>query len=124
MSILSSSETPISQNYQLAYNEQGKVVTDIDSYEQSLKLILLTEPGSDVMRPDFGVGISSMVGQPLGRVRGEIKRKLSQQLAAYIPQVTVKSMTITEAEAAAGHLTVQIDWAAQGTSATTTVTTA
>lgn len=121
MSIQPSTTQPSSPNWQLSLNTQGEVVTDADSLRQSVELILLTEPGRDVMRPEFGIGLLSMIGQPIQHVAAELNRRGKAQFKEYLPQVTVTGYKVTPSELDPGKITITVNWTVNGASASITV---
>jgi len=120
--IVSSTSQPTTPDFQLSISEQGKLVTSVDHFQQLVRILLTTEPGTDIMRPDFGIGVVSMVGKPIQDVTAEMRRRGRQQFRDYIPEIKITSYTANYDDAGTGVLTVTVFWQYANTSTSTTIT--
>lgn len=114
---------PIQSNYwQLDIDNQNEVVTDIDALRQSVRILLTTEPGTDVARPDFGIGLLNLIGQDMRLVKQSLKRRGAAQFADYLPEVQVVDYKITvPADVERGRLEVTVVWRVKNSEFITTV---
>jgi hypothetical protein len=68
-----------------------------DSVRQMIRVILLTRPGEQLMRPHFGAGVSRFVDQPNTPDTRRLLRELVQQaLAAGEPRIFVEEVAVDE----------------------------
>ena len=59
-----------------------------DKVRESIELILRTEPGERIMRPDFGCGLRQFLMEPnSAATRARLERTVTQALEAYEPRV-------------------------------------
>jgi len=57
---------------------------------QNLKMLLLTNPGERVMRPNFGVGVKTYLFENYGEnVEGQIESRIKKQVQMYMPAVEI-----------------------------------
>ena len=67
-----------------------------EKVRQSILLILETEPGERVMRPDFGCGLRRFLAQPnTVAVRAEIQREVELSLSAWEPRIHLTGVDAT-----------------------------
>jgi phage baseplate assembly protein W len=63
---------------------------------QAIKIILLTDRGERVMRPDFGAGLSSFVFEPVSQTTMHlVKRRVEESLIDWEPRIEVQSVKVT-----------------------------
>jgi Bacteriophage baseplate protein W len=87
----------------------------IAEYEESIRqaviIILSTEKGERVMRPDFGCGIHELVFAPNGpATRGIAEHYVSEALLTWEPRIEVLQVTATAAGAHQEELRVSVDY--------------
>lgn len=64
-----------------------------DAIKQNFKMLILTNPGERVMDPEFGVGIQQYLFSNYSENIGEqIRERINQQVAIYMPAVSVHSI--------------------------------
>ena len=57
---------------------------------QNFLMLIITNPGERVMEPDFGVGIKQFLFSNFSEnIYPEISEKIKEQVARYIPSITV-----------------------------------
>ena len=67
-----------------------------EKVQQSILVILLTEPGERVMRPDFGCGLRRFLMEPnTVAVRASIQRTVAAAIDAWEPRVVLREVTVT-----------------------------
>jgi len=77
----------------------GMIKTVKKMIRQNLKMLILTNPGERVMEPDFGVGIKQFLFQNASsNVYSQIDSKIREQIAEYIPAVTVQEINFYSIE--------------------------
>ena len=68
----------------------------VDKVRQSIWIILETEPGERIMRPDFGCGLRRYLMKPnSSATRALIKRDVEQALASWEPRISVQQVEVT-----------------------------
>ena len=79
--------------------------------KQNLKMIVLTNPGERVMIPDFGVGIMSYLFENYNdSVFVEIENDIREQVAIYLPVVTIKRILFDNTNESTNTLGVSIEY--------------
>ena len=82
-----------------------------EDIRQAVLVILQTEPGDRVMRPDFGVGLRSLVFEPMNTTtRSLVKHEVQQALIAWEPRIDVTEVTVTADPAGRATLLIQIHY--------------
>jgi phage baseplate assembly protein W len=62
---------------------------------ESIQVILMTDPGERLMRPDFGVGLSPLLFEPnVATTRHLIAGRIASALAQWEPRVNVESVDV------------------------------
>ncbi|MFJ9752250.1 GPW/gp25 family protein [Streptomyces chartreusis] len=62
---------------------------------QAIRVILVTEPGERLMRPDFGCGLRQFLTLPnTPGTRAAIGRAVEESLAAWEPRITVRTVDV------------------------------
>ena len=66
-----------------------------DKVRQTILILLETEPGERVMRPDFGCGLRRFLMQPnTTATRAQIGREVTRALAAWEGRIRLQSVTV------------------------------
>ena len=64
--------------------------------EQAIRIILGTDQGERVMRPDFGAGLNSFVFGPINQITMQkIQTRVHEALVEWEPRIDVKQVTVT-----------------------------
>ena len=115
---------PIQSNYwQLSIDTVNTAVADVDALRQAVRILLTTEPGADVARPDFGIGLLNLIGQDMRLVKQILKRRGTPQFRDYLPEVHVVDYKVTApADITLGRLEVTVVWRVKNSEFITTVT--
>ena len=67
--------------------------------KQNLKMLVLTNPGERVMIPDFGVGINQYLFENFSTsIYSEIESNIREQVAKYLPVVTIHAVRFEDRE--------------------------
>ena len=66
-----------------------------DQVEQSIRLILKTERGERVMRPDFGAGMELLAFEPLNAVTlALVRERVSEALLRFEPRIDLLAVAV------------------------------
>lgn len=77
--------------------EQGRTATAAyeEDVRQAILIILGTEPGERVMRPEFGAGLGSFVFEPISSATVEsLKRRVEESLIDWEPRIDLESVSV------------------------------
>ncbi len=70
-----------------------------DQVEQSIRLILKTERGERVMRPDFGAGMEFLAFEPLNAVTlALVRERVSEALLRFEPRIDLLAVAVESGE--------------------------
>ena len=71
-----------------------------DLAKQNLKMLLLTNPGERIMRPNFGVGLRGYLFQPnVSLTYSQITKRVKRQVEIYLPYIGIDRIEFDAAEA-------------------------
>jgi phage baseplate assembly protein W len=105
-------------SFPVAPDERGEVamVEAADDIRQAIRLILETQPGERVMRPDFGSGLRALVFDPINTgTLALVRHRVEQALIAWEPRIDVDEVVVTADEAELGRLLIHIDYRVRAT---------
>ena len=86
---------------------------------QNLKMLILTNPGERIMEPDFGVGLRTYLFQNFNEgTYAEIETKIKQQVAKYLPVVTIIGLGIDTSGQDSNQLKISLKFAIPNIGAT------
>lgn len=78
---------------------------------QAIRIILGTNPGERVMRPDFGAGLRALVFEPLNTTTIEqVKERVRTALVRWEPRIDVLAVRVTADRPIANKLLIEIDY--------------
>ena len=67
-----------------------------EDIRQAVRLILETNPGERVMRPDFGAGLRALVFEPLNiTTMALVRHRVEQALVVWEPRIEVMEVAVT-----------------------------
>jgi phage baseplate assembly protein W len=82
-----------------------------EDIRQAILLILQTEPGERVMRPDFGTGLRGLMFQPVSTTTMTLVRhRVEEALVAWEPRIDVTGVTVSADRSQPSTLLVRIDY--------------
>ena len=84
--------------FPLAIDTQGALATVAyeEDIRQSIRIILGTNPGERVMRPDFGAGLRSFVFEPADAgVMHRVQQRVQEALIDWEPRIDVITVNVT-----------------------------
>lgn len=69
--------------------------TDMSAIHQNLKVLLLTNPGERIMKPDFGVGVRGFLFEQNSEgLKERIHNRIIEQIGTYMPYVKITDLTV------------------------------
>lgn len=90
------------------------------SYEedirQAIRIILETNQGERVMRPDFGAGLRAMVFEPLNTTTiALVKHRVEEALITWEPRINVQDVSVTIDATTRNRLNIEISYQVRST---------
>jgi phage baseplate assembly protein W len=98
--------------------EAGEAATAAydEDVRQAILIILGTDPGERVMRPDFGAGLSAFVFEPLNPATMEaLRQRVLESLIDWEPRIDVESVTATADVADLGKVLIETSYRVRAT---------
>jgi uncharacterized protein len=84
---------------------------DLARIQQSLVMILETEPGERLMRPDFGCGLRRFLQQPnSGATRAQIEREVVDAITRWEPRIVLHEVRVEPDAQVASALWIVLDY--------------
>jgi phage baseplate assembly protein W len=100
----------------LGLDDEINMVADADDIRESIRIILETDPGERLMRPDFGAGLRRMVFEPINAsTMTLVQHRVEEALVAWEPRIDVKDVVVSADQAARGVLSIRIDYIVRST---------
>lgn len=96
-----------SPDWQIKRRAYGEIAEGLDDIGQCIDILCDTEPGSDPLRPGFGVGALQWLDKPYNLAVANIKRTIYDQIGTWEPRAIV---TKVSAAAGIGSLDFTIEW--------------
>jgi hypothetical protein len=107
-----------SQDWSLSLQSPGEVVQSFADIQQCVYIIMVTQKGTDPLRPDFGCGVYDYIDKPVNIAVPNMKKEILAAIQKYEPRVKIISILHSVEEA---HLTFSIEWQFANSTQTTTV---
>ena len=89
--------TPIAQitarNWQLALNQPGDIVADLDDISQCIRIILTTPKCTDPLRPDFACDLWRYIDYPIDRAIPHIVGEAWDAIETFEKRIELISIT-------------------------------
>ena len=83
---------------------------------QAILIIVGTNPGERVMRPDFGAGLNAFVFEPLNPATLEaIRQRVMEALVDWEPRIDVTAVTAVADVADAGKVRIEMSYRVRAT---------
>jgi len=98
--------------------EAGQVATTAydEDVRQAILLIVGTNPGERVMRPDFGAGLSAFVFEPLNPSTMEaLRQRVLEALVDWEPRIDVESVSATADVGDVGKVLIEMSYRVRAT---------
>jgi uncharacterized protein len=100
----------------LAVDDEIAMVADAEDIRQSIRIILETDPGERVMRPDFGAGLRRLLFEPITtNTLALVQHRVEEALTTWEPRIDVIDVAVSAEEAASGRLLITIDYSIRAT---------
>lgn len=82
-----------------------------ESVRQQIRVILLTRPGEQLMRPDYGAGLADFVHEPDNlTTRRRVRDAVATAIARWEPRVALDRVEVWDVPEHAGRLRVEIGY--------------
>jgi uncharacterized protein len=95
---------------------EAATVAAAEDVREAVRLILDTEPGERVMRPDFGAGLRSLLFEPISTETSTLVRhRVEQALTRWEPRIELRQVLVEVGDPAAGRLDVTVEYAIRAT---------
>jgi phage baseplate assembly protein W len=107
-------------NFPIRVEADGQIalVSYEDDIDQAIRIILGTNPGERVMRPDFGAGLKAFVFEPVNTTTIEqLKTRVREALIDWEPRIDVELVAVTDSFAKPNELTIDIRYRVRSTNA-------
>lgn len=102
------------QDWQLALDQPGNVVSDLDDIGQCIRVILTTPKGTDPLRPQFACDLWPYIDYPMDRALPHIVREAWDAIETWEPRVQLISIAPRLGEYP-GQIVLRIIWWLRGT---------
>ena len=100
----------------LALDDDIAMVEDAEDIRQSIRIILETDPGERVMRPDFGAGLRRLLFEPITtNTLALVQNRVEEALTTWEPRIDVIDVNVSADEAPSGRLLITIDYSIRAT---------
>jgi Bacteriophage baseplate protein W len=87
-----------------------------EDIDQAIWIILGTNPGERVMRPDFGAGLNKFIFEPINSTTMEkLKSRVEESLIAWEPRIDVKEVTVEPDRAERNRLLIDVRYRVRAT---------
>ncbi|MDQ3779332.1 MAG: GPW/gp25 family protein [Chloroflexota bacterium] len=94
------------------------MVADDEDIRQAITIILGTNPGERVMRPDFGAGLNSFVFEPVyPTTMARVKTRVSEALIDWEARIDVLGVSVTTEPAERNCLLIDVQYRVRSTNA-------
>ena len=89
-----------------------------EDIRQSVRIILGTNPGERVMRPDFGAGLNAFLFEPISfSLMQRVKQRVQEALIDWEPRIDVEKVTVSNDRSEPGKLIINIEYRIRATNA-------
>jgi phage baseplate assembly protein W len=87
-----------------------------DDIAQAIRIILGTNPGERVMRPEFGAGLTAFVFEPINQTTIEsLRSRVRESLVDWEPRINVEQVDVTDDPAQHNKLFIEIRYRVRAT---------
>ena len=104
-------------DWQYKLNSIGEVAQGVEDINQCIAIILLTQKGSDPLRPTFGSDIYKYVDYPVNSAKANIIRESVDAIEKWETRIKIDSVTV---EINATQIKVKIQWTLKSSNNTNT----
>lgn len=103
-------------DWQYKLNKIGFVAEGVEDINQCIAIILLTQKGSDPLRPTFGSDIYKYIDYPINSAKANIIRESIDAIEKWETRIKVDSVTV---EIKGSQIKIQIQWSLKTANKTT-----
>jgi hypothetical protein len=103
-------------DWQLQLNSIGGVAQGVEDINQCIAIILLTQKGSDPLRPTFGSDIYKYIDYPVNSAKANIIRETIRAIEKWETRVNIDSVSVEINET---QINVKVQWSLASSSSTT-----
>lgn len=103
----------IGLGFPLAIDDRGAItlVEHEQDIRQAIIIILGTNPGERVMRPDFGAGLKALVFEPVNTTTmALVQQRVEQALVSWEPRIDLEQVLVTSDTRLPNRLLISIDY--------------
>ena len=87
-----------------------------EDIRQAILIIMQTDPGERVMRPDFGAGLNALVFEPVNTTTmALVKHRVEQALILWEPRINLIDVTVTTDENERNRLLISVSYQVRST---------
>jgi phage baseplate assembly protein W len=95
---------------------EAALVDGSDDVRQAILIILQTEPGERVMRPDFGAGLRGLVFEPINTsTLARVKHCVEQALISWEPRIILDLVNVTVPGTEMSRLDIEVRYRIRAT---------
>lgn len=89
-----------------------------EDIRQAIKIILGTNPGERLMRPDFGAGLNQFVFEPVNTATmAQVKTRVEEALIDWEPRIDVESVKVSTDPSARNTVLIEVSYRVRATNA-------
>ena len=103
-------------DWQYKLNKIGSVAEGVEDINQCIAIILLTQKGSDPLRPTFGSDIYKYIDYPINSAIANIIRESIEAIEKWETRIKVDSVIVEIKET---QIKIQIQWSLKSSNTTT-----
>lgn len=101
--------------FQLDANGEVSLAAYEEDIRQAVRLILGTNQGERVMRPDFGASLQALTFEPINATtKALVKHRVEQALITWEPRIDTLNVTV-QAQPSLGRLDIEITYRVRAT---------
>jgi phage baseplate assembly protein W len=98
----------------------GRIVTAVyeEDIAQAIKIILFTNRGERVMRPEFGAGLNSFLFEPVNQTTMQlVQTRVEESLIDWEPRIDVEQVRVTSDPVERNRLNIDVGYRIRATNA-------
>lgn len=92
-------------------NQGAVMVSDEQDINESLTILLSTNPGERVMHPKYGCGLKAMVFREINNATVvQIKELIKRAVLFFEPRITLEKVNVSQDDALEGRLLIELEY--------------
>jgi phage baseplate assembly protein W len=107
-------------SFPVCVEADGRTATAIyeEDIQQAIRIILGTDRGERVMRPDFGAGLNDFVFEPINQTTLQtVMTRVKESLIKWEPRIDVLQVTVNTDPAENNKLLIEVNYRVRATNA-------